>query len=94
MKNYRFRHILIRDVVYGSILKSTRAELHERFARWLEQDLQQRASEIEEIIGYHLEHAYTDSGRSLIQEAVGLDALAEEAGERLAAAGRGPARSI
>ena len=34
--DYRFGHILIRDVVYASVLKATRAELHEKFARWLE----------------------------------------------------------
>ena len=29
---FRFQHLLIRDVAYETILKSTRAELHERFA--------------------------------------------------------------
>ena len=33
---YRFRHILIRDAAYDSLSKTTRAELHERFATWLE----------------------------------------------------------
>ena len=56
--DYRFGHILIRDVVYASVLKATRAELHEKFARWLERDLKGRASEVEEIIGYHLERSY------------------------------------
>jgi DNA-binding SARP family transcriptional activator len=84
---YRFRHILIRDAVYGSVLKSTRAELHESFARWLEQDLQDRASEVEEIIGYHLERSY-ELRTELEPGADGLDELANEAGERLAGAGR------
>ncbi len=56
--DYRFGHILIRDVVYASVLKATRAELHEKFARWLEGDPQERASELEEIVGYHLERSY------------------------------------
>ena len=34
---FRFRHVLIRDVAYASIPKELRAELHERFADWLEQ---------------------------------------------------------
>ena len=31
-----FRHLLIRDAAYGSIPKATRADLHERFAAWLD----------------------------------------------------------
>src|ERR671931_2756770 len=32
---YRFRHLLIRDAAYDALPKAVRAELHERFARWL-----------------------------------------------------------
>ena len=35
-RTYRFRHLLIRDAAYESIPKEARAELHERFGRWLE----------------------------------------------------------
>src|SRR4029453_2292521 len=31
---FRFRHILIRDAAYDALPKKTRADLHERFARW------------------------------------------------------------
>jgi len=34
---FRFRHLLMRDAAYDSLPKATRAELHERFAAWLEQ---------------------------------------------------------
>src|SRR6185312_255235 len=34
---FSFRHILIRDAAYGLITKEARAELHERFADWLEE---------------------------------------------------------
>ena len=34
---FRFRHLLIRDTAYDALPKATRAELHERFADWLEQ---------------------------------------------------------
>jgi tetratricopeptide (TPR) repeat protein len=54
---YRFRHLLIRDTAYEALPKATRAELHERFATWLEEhgaDL----VELDEILGYHLEQAY------------------------------------
>ena len=55
---YRFRHLLIRDTAYEALPKATRAELHERFATWLEEygaDL----VELDEIVGYHLEQAYS-----------------------------------
>ena len=54
---YRFRHVLIRDAAYDALPKATRAELHERFAGWLDRhdsDLVER----DEIHGYHLEQAY------------------------------------
>jgi tetratricopeptide (TPR) repeat protein len=37
--------------------KKTRADLHERFAAWLEGVTADRANEFEEIIGYHLERS-------------------------------------
>jgi class 3 adenylate cyclase/pSer/pThr/pTyr-binding forkhead associated (FHA) protein len=53
-----FGHILVRDVVYQSMLKAARADLHERFAGWLEETAGERAVEFEEILGYHLEQGY------------------------------------
>jgi len=58
---YRFRHLLIRDAAYETLPKATRAELHERFASWLEE----RGSDLveaDEIVGYHLEQAFTYRG--------------------------------
>jgi len=55
---FRFRHILIRDAAYDAIPKAIRANLHERFATWLEQKAGERLSEYEEIVAYHLEQAY------------------------------------
>ena len=54
---FRFRHLLIRDAAYDALAKATRAELHERFARWLE-DHGTALVELDEILGYHLEQAY------------------------------------
>jgi class 3 adenylate cyclase/tetratricopeptide (TPR) repeat protein len=54
---YRFRHLLIRDTAYEALPKATRAELHERFATWLE-DHGAGLVELDEILGYHLEQAY------------------------------------
>ena len=85
-QQYRFGHILIRDVAYGSVLKATRAELHERFARRLERGLADHSAEIEEIIGYHLERSY-ELQRELKLLGPELDELANEGGKWLAAAG-------
>jgi class 3 adenylate cyclase/tetratricopeptide (TPR) repeat protein len=82
---FRFRHILIRDAAYLAVPKEARADLHERFAGWLERSA--RAGELDEIVGYHLEqaHRYREEVGPLGQ---GGAELAARAGERLAAAGR------
>ncbi len=53
---FRFRHLLIRDAAYDALSKAVRAELHQRFASWLEEhgaDL----VELDELLGYHFEQA-------------------------------------
>lgn len=82
---FRFRHLLIRDAAYDALPKSTRADLHERFADWIGErgvDL----VELDEIIGYHLERAYRyraelgPAGENALK-------IAARAADRLAAAG-------
>jgi class 3 adenylate cyclase/tetratricopeptide (TPR) repeat protein len=51
---FRFKHVLIREVAYASLSKSSRAELHERFAGWLDE---RAGEELLEIRAYHLHHA-------------------------------------
>jgi predicted ATPase len=83
---FRFRHLMIRDAAYESIPKTTRAELHELFARWLEQRTGDRTTGYEEIIGYHLEQAFRYSSElGVVDDAA--KALAHEAAGRLGAAG-------
>jgi class 3 adenylate cyclase/tetratricopeptide (TPR) repeat protein len=80
---FRFRHLLIRDAAYEGLPKSARAELHQRFAAWLEERGPELV-ELDEILGYHLEQA-----ACYRQELGDPDPLlAERAGARLAAAGR------
>ena len=55
---FRFRHQLIRDAAYEAAPKALRAELHERFADWLEGVGEARVEEFEEILAYHLEQAH------------------------------------
>ncbi len=56
-RTFSFKHILLCDVAYQSILKAQRADLHERYADWLEREAGERASEYQEILGHHLERA-------------------------------------
>ncbi|HKD95948.1 MAG TPA: adenylate/guanylate cyclase domain-containing protein [Gaiellaceae bacterium] len=53
---FRFRHLLIRDAAYDALPKATRADLHRRFAGWLQQHGEELV-ELDEILGYHLEQA-------------------------------------
>jgi class 3 adenylate cyclase/tetratricopeptide (TPR) repeat protein len=83
---FRFRHLLIRDAAYDALPKAIRAELHERFAAWLEghgSDL----VELAEILGYHLEQAHG----YLVQLGTANERgqkLARRAAEHLADSGR------
>jgi class 3 adenylate cyclase/tetratricopeptide (TPR) repeat protein len=73
---FRFRHQLIRDAAYDGMPKELRAELHERFGRWLETN----RSEYDEIVGYHFEQGYR-----LRTELGSLDAKASELAARAGA---------
>jgi class 3 adenylate cyclase/tetratricopeptide (TPR) repeat protein len=84
---FRFRHLLIRDAAYDAVAKSRRAELHERFADWLERVAGEAVSEEEEIVAYHLERAFAYR-RELGPADARSDALGRRAALRLGAAGR------
>src|SRR6266545_5298410 len=53
---FRFRHLLIRDAAYDALPKAIRADLHQRFAHWLEEHGSDLV-ELDEILGHHLEQA-------------------------------------
>ncbi|MDT5076165.1 MAG: hypothetical protein QOJ80_802, partial [Mycobacterium sp.] len=55
---WRFHHVLIRDVAYRRLLKSDRADLHERVANWVETGGASGAFDAEEMIARHLEAAH------------------------------------
>jgi class 3 adenylate cyclase/tetratricopeptide (TPR) repeat protein len=82
----RFHHVLVRDAAYRRLLRNTRAELHARFADWLEARVGD-AVEHEETIGWHLEQAHQH-----LRELGPVDergrALGDRAARYLAAAGR------
>jgi class 3 adenylate cyclase/tetratricopeptide (TPR) repeat protein len=80
---YRFRHLLIRDTAYDALPKATRADLHRRFADWL-QEHGGSLVELDEILGYHLEQA-----AGYLEELGRPDPeVSLAAGARLAVAGR------
>jgi class 3 adenylate cyclase/tetratricopeptide (TPR) repeat protein len=69
-----FRHLLIRDAAYGSLPKSERAALHDRFGTALEQQAGD-AQQLTEILAHHAERAFSLSselgleGEALISRA-------------------------
>jgi predicted ATPase len=54
-KEYSFKHALLRDVAYESLLKSERKTLHGKIAEWLIQSRAQRQDESLGEIASHLE---------------------------------------
>jgi class 3 adenylate cyclase/tetratricopeptide (TPR) repeat protein len=84
---FRFRHLLIRDAAYRAIPKEVRADLHRRFADWLERAAGDRFAEYEAILGYHLEQAYRYRAELGPTDETAV-ALAIRAAARLGAAGQ------
>jgi class 3 adenylate cyclase/tetratricopeptide (TPR) repeat protein len=80
-KAYKFKHVLIREVAYGGLAKSARAEHHARFAEWLKE---RAGEELLEIRAFHLDRA-----TALLAELDGKAPveLQREAAEALAEAG-------
>ena len=83
---FRFHHILIRDAAYQSLPSATRADLHERFAAWMQRMAGERVEEYEEILGYHLEQAcrqkHAPASRSDREMAARASRLLSSAGHR------------
>ncbi len=83
-----FQHPLLREAAYSCMSKEDRADVHERFADWLDRvEAGHQVGSHDEVLGYHLERAYL-LGRELRPVDEHARALARKAGERLAAAGR------
>jgi class 3 adenylate cyclase/tetratricopeptide (TPR) repeat protein len=79
---YAFRHVLVRDVAYGQVPRSSRSEKHRRAARWIETlsaDREDRA----EMLAHHYLRAL-EFARAAGQE---VDSMAERAFNALREAG-------
>jgi class 3 adenylate cyclase/tetratricopeptide (TPR) repeat protein len=79
---FRFCHLLIRDAAYDALPKAVRADLHRRFADWIEE--KRTLVELDELAGYHLEQA----ARYCEELGQSDPSLALRAGDRLVAAGQ------
>jgi len=77
---FSFTQALVRDVAYEGMLKARRADLHARYADWLERTAGDRVGEYDEILGYHLECAHRYAS-----ELGPVDERAREFGARAAA---------
>jgi class 3 adenylate cyclase/tetratricopeptide (TPR) repeat protein len=84
---FRFQHALIRDAAYGGMPKEVRADLHERYAAWLERVAGEHAVEFDEVLAYHFEQAYRLRAELGPVDEHGRQ-LANEAARRLATSGR------
>ena len=55
---YTFKHALVQDAAYDSLLKSKRAQLHAQIAQVLEKDFADRVANEPELLAHH----YTQAG--------------------------------
>jgi class 3 adenylate cyclase/tetratricopeptide (TPR) repeat protein len=55
---YRFRHVLIRDVAYSEIPRLRRGEIHRKTAEWLSSLSPDRAADRAEMLAHHFQSAY------------------------------------
>lgn len=83
-ESYKFKHVLIRDVAYAGLSKSSRALLHRQMAQWLAG--RPAADELVEIRAYHLDQSaqLTEELEGRVGPEVGAEAAAslEQAGRR------------
>jgi class 3 adenylate cyclase/tetratricopeptide (TPR) repeat protein len=57
-REYSFKHVLTRDVAYGTLPRGERARAHGRVARWIESTTGERRAEFAELLAYHYLEAY------------------------------------
>ncbi|GAC1642203.1 MAG: hypothetical protein NVS4B2_31820 [Chloroflexota bacterium] len=82
---FTFRHILIRDVAYGTLSRAERIRMHAAVAGWLERAAADRLDEFAGLIAFHYQEAITLSRRSAVPLPLPFDIL--HAGQMLERAG-------
>jgi len=84
-EGFRFSHGLVHSAVYGATPRSERADLHERYAGWLERR-PESTGDRDALLGYHLEQAFRQRAELGPVDAR-MRVLASDAGARLGRAG-------
>ena len=103
-QEYSFKHALLRDIVYETVVKKMRRAYHAGAARWLERNLQDRQSEYLPAIAGHYEAAGESeraaeylirAGKEMAKVSAFQDAVSTfERAERLLGDGRPEQRAI
>jgi class 3 adenylate cyclase len=70
---YTFRHILFRDVAYGTLARAERVRLHVAVAQWLEAYAHDKLEEFVELLAYHYREAATLARQAAVPLAVEVD---------------------
>lgn len=87
LADHRFENLMIRDVAYDGLLKRIRSQLHREYAAWMRDTVPaDRITEVEEILGYHLERAYLLGAEVATVDDL-LVGIGREAARHLGAAG-------
>src|SRR5206468_1937677 len=81
---YTFKHALIQDAAYESLLKSTRQHYHQRIARVLEEQFTETAETQPELLAYHCTeagltekavHYWQQAGQSAVERSAHVEAI-------------------
>jgi tetratricopeptide (TPR) repeat protein len=75
VEEYAFRHNLLREVVYETVLLKSRREYHARVARWIETHAGERLGEFLSLIAEHYALAGVNDVAAAYFERSGLEAL-------------------
>ena len=70
---YVFKHALIQDTAYQSLLKSTRQQYHQRIAQVFEAQFAETAEAEPELLAHH----YTEAGLQRKQSTIGITLVRE-----------------
>ncbi len=82
---FAFKHVLLRDAIYNSLLKSRRQQIHADIATILEHDFPELAESQPEVLAYHYQEAgnhnlaircWFDSGQRALAHSANVEAIA------------------
>ena len=86
-EEYDFKHILVRDVAYGSLPKARRARAHAEVGAWIGEIAGDRTEEFEELLAYHYRSAVAGDDADLAWTGEEREPVRRKAFEHLVSAG-------